>query len=109
MRLRMRRRSTSICCSPKPPRAPTPPPAHLAVVRVGADQPWQKVVEARGLDLQAALMGSRVLRKDLQDHLGAVEHARLELAFQVALLARAQTVVADDQIEGAFQLQLAKF
>src|SRR5262249_36906947 len=59
------------------PHSPTPA-AHLAVVGVGADQPWQQVVQPCRLDLQPALMGARVLSKDLEDDLRPIEHARLE-------------------------------
>src|SRR5229473_1834118 len=87
---------------------PTSPASDLAVIRVGADQPRQKVVQAGCLDLQTALMCARVLGKDLEDHLGAVEDSGLQLELQVALLTRTEIVVANDQIEGAFELELAQ-
>src|SRR4029077_20220872 len=78
---------------------PTSPATHLAVVRVRADEPRQQMVQARRLHLQPALVGPRVLGEDLEDHFRAVEHANLELELQVALLSRAQVVIADDQVE----------
>src|SRR5713101_7694762 len=87
---------------------PTSPAAHLAVIGVGADQPRQKVVQTRCLNLQAALMRTRVLGKYLQDHFGAVEDAGLQLELEVALLTRTQVVIADDEIEATFELELAQ-
>ena len=49
-----------------------------------------------------------VLGEDLEDHFGAVEHPRLELELEVALLTGAEVVVADDKVERAFQLELAQ-
>src|SRR5258708_38456948 len=66
------------------------------------------MVQARRFDLQPALVGTRVLGEDLEDHLCAVEHTNLELQLEVALLSRAQVVVADDQVECALELQLAQ-
>ena len=70
------------------------------VVVPGADQPWQQVVELCRLDLQPSLVGASVLGEDVEDQLGPVDHARLELALQVALLARAQVLVADQEVVG---------
>ncbi len=66
------------------------------------------MVQARGLDLQAALVGPCMLGEDLEDDLCAVEHANLELELEVALLSRAEVVVADDQIECALELEVAE-
>ena len=65
-------------------------------------------MESGGLDLEPSFMRPGVLSEDLEDHLGAVEDARLELQLEVALLPRAQIVVADNQVESAFHLQLAQ-
>ena len=54
------------------------------------------------LDLQATLPGAGVLGEDVQDQLGPVDDLDLELALQVALLARAQVLVADDQVVAQF-------
>src|SRR5207249_5514686 len=69
--------------------------AHLAVVVIGPDQPRKQVVELGRLHLQSTLPGASVLREDVEDQLGAVDDPRLELLFEVALLARAQVLVAD--------------
>jgi len=66
------------------------------------------VVKAGGFDLQASLMGARVLREDVENHLRSVEHPHLELAFEVSLLARAEVVVADNDVECALSAHLAK-
>jgi hypothetical protein len=66
------------------------------------------MVQARCFDLQPALVGPRVLGEDLEDDLGPVEHTNLELELEVALLSRAQVVVADDQIECTLELELAQ-
>src|SRR5260370_5114 len=101
--------SASVTSSTVPRNAATTSPAaDLAVVRIRADESRQEVVQPRGLDLQPALVRTRVLGEDLEDHFGAVEHANLELELQVALLPRAQVVVADDKIECALELELAE-
>src|SRR5258706_62455 len=86
-------------------RSPSPS-ADLAIVSVGADQPRQQVMQPSCLHLQATFMGSRVLGEDLEDDLGAVEHPGLDIKLQVALLPRAQILVADDEVELAFELQV---
>src|SRR5712692_4668020 len=65
-------------------------------------------MQSRRLDLQPTLMRARMLGEDLEDHLGAVEYACFELELEVALLPRAEVVVADDEVEGALQLELAQ-
>jgi hypothetical protein len=87
---------------------PTSTPTNLSVICVCADESGQKVMEACGLDLQAAFMSARVLGEDLQDDLGAVEHPRLQLQLEVALLSRAQVLIADDKVELAFHLHGAQ-
>ena len=73
--------------------------AHLPVVVVRADQPRQQVPELGRLDLQPALTGAGVLGEDVQDQLGPVHHPQAELLLQVALLAWAQVLVADHQVQ----------
>src|ERR1700737_2449366 len=51
-------------------------------------QPWEQVVQLRGLHLETALLGAGALGEDVQDQLGAVDHLDLELFLQVALLPR---------------------
>src|SRR5262249_19595090 len=89
------------------PHSPTPP-ADLPVVRVGADQAGQQVVQPRRFDLEAALVSTGVLGEDLEDDLGAIEDTRLDRQLQVALLARAQVFVGDDEVIAPFELELAK-
>ena len=60
------------------------------------------------LDLQPALVGTCVLSEDLEDDLRPVEHARLQLQLEVALLAGTQVLVADDQVERSFDLHVAQ-
>src|SRR5581483_2872947 len=47
----------------------------------------------------APLAGARVLGEDVEDQLGAVEHAGVERLLQVALLPRRELVVADHHVE----------
>ena len=46
-----------------------------------AHQPRRQVLELRELDLQLAFAASRALREDVQDQLGAVEHAAVQRRF----------------------------
>src|SRR5882672_9653361 len=55
------------------------------------------MLEARKLYLQLALVGLRALRKDLEDQLRAVEHARARFALHVALLRGRKLVVEDHE------------
>src|SRR5690606_32463740 len=55
--------------------------------------------------LQLAFVSPRALREDIQNQAGAIEHAALEGALQVALLTRREGMVEDDQI-GFFSLDL---
>jgi hypothetical protein len=42
------------------------------------------------LDLQLAFMAACALREDIEDQARAIDHAALERAFEIALLARGQ-------------------
>jgi hypothetical protein len=57
-------------------------------------------MELRSFDLQAALVGSSMLGEDVEDQLGPVDNPGLELLLEVALLARAQVLVADQKVVG---------
>jgi hypothetical protein len=77
-------------------------PAALALeVRPAAHQARRHVLELSQLHLELALVGLRALREDFQDHLGAVEHARLQFFLQVALLRRRKRMV--DQHEAGVE------
>ena len=52
----------------------------------------------RELDLQLAFERRGALREDVEDQPVAVEHARLQHQLEVALLARAQRLVHEDQL-----------
>jgi len=95
---------TESTARPHSPSAPT----DLPVVRVGADQARQQVVQASSFDLQSSFMRAGVLGKDLEDDLGPIQHTGLDGQLQVALLAWTQVLVADDQVELAFKLQVAE-
>ena len=56
------------------------------------------VLELRELDLQLALGAVRVAGEDVEDHARAVDDRHAELLLEVALLARAELVVADDDV-----------
>src|SRR5581483_4252344 len=51
-----------------------------------AHQARREVLQVGELDLELAFARLRALREDLEDELGAVEHAQAELLLQVALL-----------------------
>lgn len=53
-------------------------------------------------------MRARMLRKDLEDDLRPIKHARLHIQLEVALLPWAEILVADDKIESAFELQVTQ-
>ena len=96
IRSRASRRSVSICDSPGP-RVPMPPPEALEM-RPQAAHAREVVLELGELDLQLALGGVRVPGEDVEDDRGAVDHRDAELLLQVALLARAELVVAGDEV-----------
>ncbi len=56
------------------------------------------MIELSQLDLQLAFVGACALGEDIEDKTGTVEHTALERTFEVALLARCQGVIEDDQI-----------
>lgn len=56
------------------------------------------MIELSQLDLQLAFMSARTLGEDIEDQPGTIEHTTLEGALEVALLARCQGVIEDDQI-----------
>ena len=89
------------------PHSPSPA-AHLAVVRVGADQTRQQVMESSRLHLQPSFVSARVLGEDLEDDLGPVEDPSLDLQLEVALLTRAEVLVADHKVELPLELHVAK-
>ena len=53
-------------------------------------------------------MRARMQREDLEDDLGAIEHANLERALEVALLPRTQVFVAHEHVERALEHHLAQ-
>src|SRR5438874_4901804 len=69
----------------------------------------QEVMQLRGLHLQAALLGAGALSKDVENQLGAVDHLDIELALEVALLARGQFLVEDQQVEIGLVFQRVQF
>src|SRR5262245_16093254 len=80
----------------------------LAVVRVGTDEAREQVMQARGFDLQAALVGPRVQGKDFEDHFSAIEHPAFQRSFEVSLLPRAQVLVANEHVESALAHHFAQ-
>ena len=60
-------------------------------------EPRQHVLELRQLDLQLGLVAPRPGGEDVEDDLGPVHDAHLELALEVGALHRAQLLVEDDQ------------
>src|SRR5690606_711987 len=67
-------------------------------VSPAADQTGTQVVQLGQLDLQLALMGPGTLGENIQDQTGTVDDTAFQLTLEVALLARCQHMVEDDQV-----------
>ena len=63
-----------------------------------ASQPRHHVLQLGQLDLRLALAALGVLREDVQDQRGAVDHLDLDHALKAAQLARAELAVADHRV-----------
>ena len=63
-----------------------------------AGQPRQHVLELRQLHLQLALAGAGVAGKNVEDELGAVEHAARQRGLEVAKLCGRKVVIEEDQV-----------
>ena len=66
-------------------------------------EPRQPVAQLGELDLELAVPGRGVLREDVEDQLGAVDHAQIEPLREVARLRRRQVLVEDDQVDVALE------
>ena len=55
------------------------------------------MLQLRQLDFEFALEAARAAREDIQDETTAVEHAHAAQAFEIALLARRQRVIEQNQ------------
>src|SRR5438132_1504531 len=79
-----------------------PPSADAATepleVRPLPDEPRQQIRELRQLDLQLALARARALGEDVEDQRRPVDDLQAERLGDVALLARRERVVADDEV-----------
>ncbi len=104
MRSRMTRLSVSSCVSPGP-REPIPPCVRERCVHKPR-QAGQLVLELGQFDLQAALVGTRVLSKDVEDQPGAIEHLHAEQAFQATLLVGADLIIRHEHGEAGLGLGL---
>ena len=82
------------------------PDAALGARQVGPQprQARQLVLELRQLDLEAALVGLRVQREDVEDQPAAVDDLDLEELLEGALLGRRQLVVGDEHVEPGLAL-----
>jgi hypothetical protein len=58
----------------------------------------QEINQLREFDLQSALVCPSVLRKDVEDQLGAIENRNIKRLLEVALLRRAEFIVKNDEI-----------
>ncbi len=73
--------------------------AALAVeVAPHAGESRQRVLHAGKLDLQACLLGVGALGEDVENHLLAVDHAKVGEFLPLALLGRCEAVVDDDHV-----------
>ena len=68
--------------------------------------PRQVVLELRELDLKLSLGAHGVLRKDVEDQLGAVDDPRLERILERALLRRAELVVDEQHLRVGVAVRL---
>ena len=84
---------------PAPDAAGEPRQRDLGPLR----EPRQQVLELGQLDLQLAVAGGRVLREDVEDELGAVDHPQLHALAEVARLRRGQVLVDDDEVDAAVE------
>ena len=80
----------------RPPRADAA--AEPLEVRPLPDEPRQQIRELRQLDLQLALARARALGEDVEDQRRPVDDLQAERLGHVALLARRERVVADDEV-----------
>jgi len=72
----------------------------------GPDQSALLVVERGQFDLQAAFAGARTGPEYFQNETGAVDHLAVPFAFEVALLARREVGVDDDDLDfKVFQIE----
>ena len=67
--------------------------------RVALGQPRQQVLELGQLDLELAVPGRGALGEDVEDQLGAVDHAQVEALGEVARLGGREVVVEDHQVD----------
>ena len=67
-------------------------------MRPAADEPGRQVFELGQLDLQLAFETAGALREDIEDQAGTVDDPALELALEIALLARRQRRREYDQL-----------
>ena len=72
------------------------PPFLALQVRPSSYQPGGEMLELRELHLELALEGARALREYVEDEGSPVVDPALDMAFEVALLGRAQRVVEED-------------
>ncbi len=97
-------RQPSIGLDLRLPRTPRADAAAQALeVAPQAAHARQVVLQLRELDLQLALRAVRVRGEDVEDHRRAVDHRQAQRLLEVALLARAQLVVARDHVRVARQ------
>src|SRR5207247_6914806 len=91
-------------------RAAGPDPAAQALeVLPHPSHPRKVVLELGQLDLELALGALRMLGEDVEDELGAIDDAELQLVLEAALLARIEVVVHQQRFridpgQGLFQL-----
>ena len=62
--------------------------AELRHLRTPAGKPRQHVLKLRQFNLELAFTSARVAGKDIENQLGAIDHAAVEFALQVAQLGR---------------------
>src|SRR5207245_4918117 len=62
-----------------------------------ASEPRLQITQLRDLDLEFAFQRMRALREDIENQLAPIDHANLELVFEIARLRGSECVVEDRQ------------
>ena len=74
--------------------------AQLRHLDAAPAQPRQHVFQLRQLHLQLAFAGPRMAGENIEDELGAVDHAHVDKLFDIALLRSGEIVIEQKQIGG---------
>ena len=68
-------------------------------MRPASDQPRRQMHQLRKFNLQLTLKRRGTLGKDIEDQAGSIQHTTSQALFEVTLLAGAETLIEDDEID----------